>query len=83
MCGVFVNPNVSFVKCFGLDTISEELLATYGTEYWNGYTNYVAGKEGSKFTDAQKFRLSDDLGVKTKAELDALTAPIRATLPEW
>lgn len=83
MCGVFVNPNVSFVKCFGLDTISDELLATYGTEYWNGKTNYVAGKEGSSFTDAQKFTISENLGVKTKAELDTLTAAIRAALPQW
>ncbi|MBR0327593.1 MAG: hypothetical protein IIX09_07305, partial [Clostridia bacterium] len=83
MCGVFVNPNVSFVKCFGLDTISEALLAKHGPESWGGYTNYVSGKEGSSFTDAQKFRISENLGVKTKAELDALTAAIRAALPKW
>ena len=83
MCGVFVNPNVTFVGCFGLDTISTGLNAKYGPEFWGGYTNYVAGKEGQKFTDAQKYRISENLGVKTKAELDALTAAIRAGLPQW
>ncbi len=74
LCGVFDNANVTLSDCFGLDTVSAQLSATYGPD--PRYTNYVAGKEGSKYSDAQYFRLGDTLGLKTQAQLEPLIAEI-------
>lgn len=78
MCGVYDNVNVTLEQCFGLDTVSQQLTDTYGPD--KRYSNYVAGKEGSNYSDAQYFRLSDTLGLKTQAQLDPLVSEITSQI---
>ncbi len=78
MVGVYVNKTVTLKKCYGLDSISQALVAAYGPDAQG--TNYVAGKFGGNFAQSDYFTLGDDLNVKTQTELDTLIAEISAKL---